>query len=113
MPDPLPIDVARAIHGRVIDSKAQRDRLPLLGDAKTKTEVKYDVAIGLATERLKRENVPMAMIKEVAKKDCAEQRGEMLAAEMGWKIATITLNAIHNEMNACQSINKHLATMPD
>lgn len=108
---PLPTNVAEAIKQRIIDSKAQRDSLPAIGDARTKTEVRYDVAIGLATERLKKDKVAIGMIKEIAKKDCSTERQAMLKADMDWKIATITLNAIHNEMNACQSINKHLADM--
>lgn len=103
-----PIQVAAAIEGRIKESKALRDTLIALGDAHVKAELRYDVACGLMQDTLKESGTPVTMMKTAVKKECEVERKVFLTAEKKWKTALIILNAIHNEMNACQSINKHL-----
>ena len=104
-----PVEVARAIQGRIKESKALRDTLPVLGDADVSAELRYDVACGLAQDALKEAGTPMAMMKMAVKNECAQERKTFLMAEKKWKTALIVLDSIHNEMNACQSINRHLS----
>ena len=108
-----PVEVAAAIEGRIKESKALRDTLPMLGDAHVSAELRYDVASGLAQDALKEAGTPMAMMSTAVKKECTIERKAFLMAEKKWKIALIVMSAIHNEMNACQSINKHLSTMEE
>ena len=104
-----PLEVALAIEGRIKESKSLRDTLPALGDAHVRAELRYDVACGLMQDTLKENGTPVTMMKTAVKKECEVERKAFLTAEKKWKTALIVLDAIHNEMNACQSINRHLS----
>ena len=80
-----PVEVAAAIEARIKESKTQRDKLPAIGDARTRTEVRYDVALGMRTEQLKKDGMAVGMIKEVAKKDCAT----VGTPKQNWKTPTV------------------------
>ena len=90
--------------------EAIRDRyqeLEDLGTNKAQTAVDYDRAVAIATIRLKQKH-PVTMLDKVVKGECAEELFKKMVAESAYKACITKIEANKAQLNAYQSLFRHL-----
>lgn len=97
-----------------------KNELPGLSEEKAKTESFYEKAIAVTIIRLingsefelegrRIKNPPNAMLDKIAKGICWQEKLSMDTADMKYRNAIKIIDITEAQLNAFQSINKHLA----
>lgn len=90
--------------------KAIRERyneLEGLGEAKAKSAMEYDKAVAIATVTLKGEH-PVTLLDKIVKGECVKQLYDKLVAESAYKACITKIEANKAQLNAYQSLFRHL-----
>lgn len=103
------IQVSGAIQKLIEEIGKCRREIEGKGQARAKAISNYDMRIGIAIVTLKEEGkFPATLIEKIAKKLCCEDRYTLEVAESGYKAAICNLEALQAQLNAFQSIFRHL-----
>ena len=106
------IDVAQRIMDNNKLLAIQVDKLIRLNETSAKAQSEYDKKIGVAMATHKAAGEPVGVLKEYAKRDCADDLLVMIVAEGTLKACYANIEAIKTRINAYQSILKYLDAMP-
>ena len=71
----------------------------------------YDMAIGVATTKLKDGGTQATLIPAKAKADCADKRLDLVLAEELLKAHYSRVGILQAQLNGFQSINRHLSVV--
>jgi len=111
--------IAEAIESKITLLEKARAFLKKRGETKAKTIADYEKAIALAIVKLKNnaiaewetfstEKLPTTLIEKTAKGMCYQEKLDMEVAESDYKSLIVSINAIEAELNAYQSIFRHM-----
>ena len=105
------VETARRIEKKIDELEMFRQRLNkfVANRELSAATVAYEKAKGIDTEELKAEGHPVSIIDSVAKGHCAEQKGDLVQAEITYKAITINIHILESQLNGFQSINRHLS----
>lgn len=79
------------------------------GNARAKAIANYDMRMGIALATLRDESkYPITILERIAKKVCAPDREALEIAESGYRACLSNLTALMAQLNAYQSIYRHL-----
>ena len=112
-------NIAKTITERILELRTARDELKNMGEAKAQTIAEYDKAMATTLVKLKNgvsfqvdnttiANPPATIMDKIARGICWKEALEKERAEAGYKSLITAINAIQSEINAYQSINRHL-----
>ena len=102
------IAVAQHIE-EIIDALKEEGKLSKdLVEAKAKTAAAYDKAMGVNTAALKAAGKPTTLIKDLARRDAADELYAKIVAEETLKAHYSRMENLRAQMNGYQSINKYL-----
>ena len=118
------IKVAQEIESKIKLLETGRKELKDRGLKKAETVAEYEKELGITMLKLRNgaikthegykcDDLPVTMIEKVAKSICWKSKLEMDKAEVEFKIATIGMQAIQNEMNGYQSIHRYQTEIGD
>jgi len=103
------IQVSDAIQKLIAEIGKCRREIDGKGEMRARAIANYDMRIGVAIVTLKEEgNFPATLIEKIAKKLCSEDRYALEVSESGYKAAICNLEALQAQLNAYQSIFRHL-----
>lgn len=104
-----PLQVAKMIE-RCIDAlKVEGKRSVELIEAKAQTAANYDLNMGVKSAKHKAGGMAVTLIKEQARADNSELLYDKIIAEETLKAHYCRMDTLKAQMNAYQSINRHLA----
>ena len=112
--------VSQQIEKKIKLLEASRDKLKEYGDKKAKAMADYEKTLALTLVKLRNNaipeyetfdtnNLPVSLIEKTAKGMCYNEQLEANKADMGYKSLVIYIQTVSAEMNALQSINRHLS----
>lgn len=102
-------EVKECIENLIKEVGKCRREIEAKGLEKARTLALYDVKLGNAIQVLREEGkFPATLIEKIAKKLCADDREKMEAADIYYKACISNLEALKAQLNAFQSIYKHL-----
>jgi len=104
-----PVDVAAKINTISKDLTAEAKKLDELNNANAIAQMEYDKGIGVSEARHKGAGMPVTLIKAQAKKDCADLLYIRIIAEGQLKACYSNIERMKSQLNAQQSIYKHLS----
>ena len=106
-----PIEVAAKIQRKIDELESFRQRLNQFVANKelSRATVNYEKAKGIEVETLKANGQPVSVIDSIAKGNCAEQKGDLVQAEITYKALTLNIHVLESQLNGFQSINRHLS----
>jgi hypothetical protein len=84
------------------------EELPELIDDSADAKRKYDKALATTITRLKGEGVQASIVEKIAKGECSDELYKMLLAEGMLKACYSNIDRMKAQLNACQSLNRHL-----
>lgn len=113
------IEISDEIQKKIKEIDKIRSKIKERGDNKVQAISSYEkkiavLMIGLKNgkefelENEKIINPPVTIIKDIVKGICWEEKLEMETAEMFYKSCIVNLDATMAQLNALQSINRHL-----
>lgn len=113
------IDIANEIMKKIKQIDDIRAEIKQRGANKAKSESDYDKAVALTIIRLRNgvsmqlegqtiQNPPVSNIDKIAKGICWQEKLAMEEAVALYKSAVTNLDAIQSQLNAYQSVNRHL-----
>jgi len=88
-------------------------KLTACTEANAKAQANYDKALGTSMAGHKCSGEPVGVVKEYAKRDCADELYAMVVAEGTLKATYANIDAIKTRINAYQSILKYLDVLPE
>lgn len=112
-------EIAKKIEGRIDLLAKMRIEIRERAERKAKTAAAYDKALAVTMIRLKNgeefdidgnlvSKVPTTYMEKVARGICHKEKLEMDEAEALYKSLISNIDSVQSEMNAYQSINRHL-----
>ncbi len=107
MPDM--IAYAKHIEELITAIKKRYTEIDSLGEAKAQTAVDYDKAVAVATITLKGD-YPVTLLDKVVKGECTVQLYAKIVAESAYKACIVKIEANKAQLNAYQSLFRHLDT---
>lgn len=106
------IEVSNRIQALISEVGKCRREIESKGLEKARTTALYDVKLGNAIQVLREEGkFPATLIEKIAKKLVADDREKMDAAEIMYKACLANLEALKAQMNAYQSVFRHLESI--
>ena len=103
------IELAVIIEDLIGAIGAEHKKLDDLGDKKAQTMVDYEKALAVATLMLKSEH-PVTILDKIAKGECTVELYAKMVAESGYKACIVRIEAHKAQLNAYQSLFRHLDT---
>ena len=103
------IAYARYIEDLITAIKTRYTELPELGVAKAQTAMEYEKALAIAIVGLKGEH-PVSILEKIAKGECVKQLYDKMVAESAYKACITKIEANKAQLNAYQSLFRHLDT---
>ncbi len=103
------IELAVIIENLIAAIGVEYKKLDDLGNAKAKTMIDYEKAIAVATLRLKKEHA-ITILKDVAKGECVAELYAKIVGESAYKACITIIEANKAQLNAYQSLFRHLDT---
>lgn len=103
------LDIAKEMLTKIRELDQFKMSLEDLSQSKAKTASQYDVEISKETIRLMKDGFAVSVIDKLAKGTCASFKFEMEVAENRYKNQFKCIDLTQAQLNAYQSINRHLA----
>lgn len=103
------ISVARQLQAIIDALKAEGQKPAEMAENKARSIMEHKKAKAIATARLRSEGVQVTLIKSLAEGEAAELEYEMNLASDLLKIHFDRTENLRSQMNATQSINRHLS----
>jgi hypothetical protein len=113
------IAISEQIQKKIQEIDSIRKEIKTRGEDKARTESEYDKAITVTLIRLKNgyafeldgmtiQNPGISIMDKLAKGLCWQQKRDMEVADAMYKSVISNLEAVKAQVNALQSLNKHL-----
>lgn len=114
------VNIANEIQSKIAGLAKCRNELKAKGDSKAAAIADYDRALAIRIIQLKNgkefemgdgekiTNPPVTLIEKIAKGLCYQERLNLEVAENDYKSLNTFIDCLQTEINALQSINKHL-----
>ena len=115
-----PVTVAECMNRRIVALREHREELGQAGKVKSQTIIEYEKELALTLMKLRNgvrlelegESIcepPITIMEKIAKGICWESKLKAEEAETNYKTVAVRMNALASELNAFQSISRHLS----
>ena len=108
MKKPTIHDLQIWIPAKMEELTKEASKLPELIEGSAQAQRDYDKSLALTIVKLKGEGTPTTMVEKVARGYCADELYVKIVAEGKLKACYSNIERIKAQLNACQSLNKHL-----
>ena len=109
--DNTPIAMAERLEAAMNHLTKLCKEIDTKGQEKAEALIEYECALAVAILKRRDGGDPATLVKDLAKKDCREERLKAELAEIKYKSLTVKIEASKAILNAKQSQNKYLAEM--